>query len=284
MKGFNNIGNTCYLNSGLQMLIQNKDFCQLIINYSSKSIILNQISEFIKKYYDKSQSSIIIPTDIKKIVEDKLDIFKGFEQQDTSEFIICLINIIDDEIKKVDSNSNGIQSIFGITFNIRIKCKLSDCLQIYNKTEVDNFLLLNIDSECFSLDDAYRKFKSGEKLDGDNKYFCENCKVKRIASKRQVIDKWSKYINIYLKRFNQSGNTITKNNNDIDIPLEWRHDNKLQGAVVHFGNLNSGHYVYVGKQDSKWYLFNDSSISEINNHIELKKILSKSCWLHYLKH
>ena len=35
--------------------------------------------------------------------------------------------------------------------------------------------------------------------------------------------------------------------------------------VFHSGNLYGGHYVYAGNVNDKWYLFDDSSISELNN-------------------
>ena len=281
MKGFKNIGNTCYINSGLQMLVQNTELCQLIIKYSSGSEILNKIAQFIHQYYDESLSEIIIPLEIKNIVEDRKDLFEGFEQQDSTEFIICLLNIIDEEIKKNNKDIEGIQSIYEINFNVRIKCKSKECLQIYNRKEFNNFLLLDINSSCTSLEDAYRNFKSGVKLDSDNKYFCENCQAKKIASKRHTIDVWPKYVNIWLKRFSQNEKIFIKNNQKLDIPIKWRHNNYLQGAIIHYGSLNGGHYVYVGKHKSKWYLFNDSSVSEINNESELKNLLSNAYWLCY---
>ena len=140
---------------------------------------------------------------------------------------------------------------------------------------------MDIDSDCSSLEDAYRNFKSCAKLESDNKYFCENCQEKRSASKRHTIDQWPKYVNIWLKRFIQNGKRFTKNNQEINIPLEWRHNNHLQGAVIHYGSLDGGHYVYVGKQESKWYLFNDSLVSEIKSELELKSLLSKAYWLCY---
>lgn len=281
MKGFKNIGNTCYLNSGLQMLIQNKDLCQLIKDYSSGSEILTKIANFIDKYYDESSSDIIVPKEIKKIVEDKKELFEGFQQQDSTEFIIYLLDVIDEEIKKIHKDSGGIQPIFGIKFNVRIKCKLRECLQIYNRDDFNNFLLLDIDSDCTSLEDAYRDFKSGSKLESDDKYFCEKCQAKRIASKRHTIVEWPNHLFIWLKRFRQNGRRFTKNNQELDIPLEWRHNNKLQGAIIHYGSLDGGHYVYVGKQNNKWYLFNDSSVSEISSESELKSLLSKAYWLCY---
>ena len=286
MKGFINIGNTCYLNSGLQMLIQNEELCALIMNYASSSPILQTISNFIMEYYSPDPRPIS-PIEIKKIVEQKQDIFVGFGQQDSTEFIIYLLDIIDEEIKKADPNSKGVEPIFGINFNVKIKCKLRTCLQVYNRKEANNFLLLDIDSKCESLDDAYRIYKGSDKLESDNKYYCEKCNEKRIASKRSEIAEWPKYLFVWLKRYSQEGRRIRKNTHAINIAKEWRHGNILQGAVIHSGNLNGGHYVYVGThgqgEASKWYLYNDSSVSEINSEEELDSLLSNAYWLCYKK-
>ena len=190
---------------------------------------------------------------------------------------------VDEEIKKINNESKGIQPIFGIEFNVRIKCKLRTCLQNYNKKEINNFLLLDIDSDCSSLEDVYRNFKSSAKLELDHKYFCEKCQAKRIASKKHTINEWPTYLFIWLKRFKQEGMKLMKNNQELDIPLEWRHQNYLEGAIIHYGSLNGGHYVYVGKHNNNWYLFNDSSITEIKSESELKLLLSKAYWLSYKK-
>lgn len=283
MKGFNNIGNTCYLNAGLQMLIQNKLLCNLILKYSQQSPILKIIGNFINEYYSGSNQAIT-PIDIKRIVEEKQDLFCGYNQQDSTEFIVYLLNIIDEEIKKINPTSSGIEQIFGIQINSRIKCKLKSCLKLYNKCEYNNILLLDIDLHCKSLDDAYRTFKSSDKLETDNKYFCESCNDKRVASKRNEIKEWPQYLFVWLKRYSQVGRNIMKNSQPIKIDIEWRHQNSLQGAVIHSGDLYGGHYVYVGKQDdNKWYLFNDSSVSEIRSMEELDIHLSNAYWLCYKK-
>ncbi len=283
MKGFINIGNTCYLNAGLQMLVQNQELCALIIKYAGSSPILQTISDFIMEYYSPDPNPIS-PAPIKNIVEQKQDIFCGFAQQDSTEFIIYLLDTIDEEIKKANPNSKGIEPIFGIKFNVRIKCKLRSCLSIYNREEINNFLLLDIDSNCESLDDAYRIHRSSDKLESDNKYFCSNCNDKRIASKRSEIVQWPEYLFVWLKRYSQKGRRIMKNTQEITIRQTWRHGNNLQGAVIHSGGLNGGHYIYIGKQsNNKWYIFDDSSVSEIKSDEELESMLSRAYWLCWKK-
>jgi ubiquitin carboxyl-terminal hydrolase 4/11/15 len=112
-------------------------------------------------------------------------------------------------------------------------------------------------------------------------YYCDKCKEKRVASKRYSVEKWSPHIIVWLKRFRQTKYGNIKMNQKLDIPLEWRHDINLKGAVIHYGNLNGGHYVYVGKKNDKWYLFDDSSVSVITNEHKLKDILCHAYCLYY---
>ena len=279
MKGFNNIGNTCYLNAGLQLLIRNFDLCKIIIKYSNKSEILNKLSNIILEYYDDNTNTID-PYEIKKILENRQIIFNGFTQQDSTEFIILLLNIIDEEIKNCDPDSSELENIFGLNLNVIIKCKFIECLQIKDISEKNILLILDITDNCYTLDDCYRKFKSKNILDKDNQYFCEKCNTKRIASKRYQVINWPNYLLIYLKRFNQVGTRILKQSKSIEIPMIWRHNMHLTGAVIHYGSTSSGHYVYIGKDNNKWYLFNDNQVTEIFDN-EINNKLNSAYYLIY---
>ena len=286
MRGLINIGNTCYLNTGLHALLDNNHLCDLINKYSMSSEILGTINNFIVEYND-GKTNPISPIEIKKIIGKRNNTFDDFSQQDSSEFIIYLLDVIDEEIKKINSPhhdfpiANELEQIYGIDFDVRIKCKLKTCLKINHKIEKNYFLLLDIESNDKTLNDVYKHIKSGVKLENDNKYYCENCKEKRIASKRTNVIKWPQHLLIGLKKYKQIGNNIVKINQKIDIPLEWRHNMTLKGAILHFGNLNGGHYVYVKKNNDKWFVINDSSVNEISSQKDLFQILYDAYWLYY---
>ena len=255
IKGFNNIGNTCYINSSLQMLIQNIDFCKIILENFNKSENLQNMGNLIKEYYTTTNYAIT-PNKIKEIVGNKNKIFCGYEQQDAGEFIIYLIDIINTDLKK------ELNPLFDITTETIIKCKIRNCLRLSSTISKSPFLILPIKNECLTLDDCYREFKIHEKLEGDNMYYCENCKEKRIASKYLNIIEWSNNLIILLKRFENNKEKLFKNNKQLEIPIDWRHNFTIKGAVIHIGEINGGHYIYISRNLSNniWSMCDDSSI------------------------
>ena len=245
-KGFNNFGNTCYLNSGLQLIMNNKELCQQIVN-------IPEMSEFIKTYFNSNADSLS-PHLIKDIVSRTNREFIGYNQNDAFEFIIYFLEYIFNNIKQ-----NG---IYEIQTKITVKCKLLSCLNRSEHIEKNNFLLLDVSSDTNNLDDCYRIYKQKEKLMDDNIYFCEKCNDKRIASKRTEISLWPKHLIIVLKRFLHNGKStkITKN---IIVPVNWRHNYVLKGIVFHSGSVFGGHYIYIGYHNNKWIVFNDNSTYEL---------------------
>jgi len=250
-KGLNNIGNTCYLNAGLQLIIHNKDLCNMIVTNTNNK----DLSTFIKDYHSNNTNSLS-PINIKKLIETKNNIFKGFNQQDSSEFIIYFLDLINEEL------NNNID--YEHVIKVSIKCKLKSCLNISSHNEKNNIMFLDIKNEYTELNDCYRDYKARIKLENDNLYYCEKCKENRIASKRTEIIYWPKHLIIVLKRFNQTGTKVLKNNNEINVPLIWR-NYKLKGIVFHSGSLFGGHYVYIGNYNNQWLLFDDNHISQPNN-------------------
>jgi ubiquitin carboxyl-terminal hydrolase 36/42 len=278
MKGLINLGNTCYFNAGLQLLMQNKDLCNLILHNGNKSIILNTISQFIIQY-NTNDNNVINPIEIKKLIDIKQPNLQGFEQQDSTEFIIFFLDLINDEINKINNNSNIINKLFGIDFNVRIKCKLTSCLTIYNIKQNNNFLLLDIYDNIDNLEEMINMIKKHDKLENDNKYYCEKCKDYRIASKRLQITNFSNHLFIWIKRFN---NLLQKNNKLINIPFQWN-NMELIGAIIHFGNINGGHYIYINKLNNEhWVLFNDNTLNAININ-QTQQLLQQSYFIYYKK-
>jgi ubiquitin C-terminal hydrolase len=270
IKGFQNNGNTCYLNAGLQLIIQNKELCYLILNNKHNSDLPEMdrkdeseayhdqfesiFKKFIKAYYNED-CKVLNPQFIKEIVSHKNSIFKGNRQNDSSEFIIYFLDLINENLKK---------NIFEIKTNITIKCKLIGCLTKSCHEENNTFLFLDIDENTNNLDDCFNKYKKTVKLEGENTYFCDNCKKLRLASKKLEIISWPKHLIIILKRFEQNGSRFTKNNKDIIFPKLWQDNYILRGFVFHSGSIFGGHYIYVGFHDNMWLMFNDDSVHRVN--------------------
>jgi ubiquitin carboxyl-terminal hydrolase 8 len=261
MIGIQNIGNSCYLNAALQLLFNSTDFCKMIELNKNKSANINLISQNINLY--KLKSNIFNPSSIKKIIDSRTDLFTGMIQSDSSEVILFLFDII---------NKNNNNFLIEITTNI--KCKLSRCLHETNNIAKELFLLLPITN---TLDNSYREYKIQEKL--KSSYTCDKCKNNIISRKKIITSYWPDNLLIVLKRF---GNNMIKDNTLIDIPLLWRHGYKLMGGIIHIGNLNGGHYIYYGYDETlnSWMLANDSNISTINN---IDKYTSQSYILYYKK-
>lgn len=271
MKGLNNIGNTCYLNSALQLLIRNKDFMNLILKHQNKSDELKKISEFINEYYNGNEESLN-PRYIKNLIGKSNSLFLGLGQQDSTEFILYFLNVVNDEINKYSETKNLVDKMFQYKIKVRIKCKLLKCLHKSIHYEYNTLLMLDLNENTNTLMDCINNSFQREILDGEYKYKCENCNNKVRGSKRSNIEFLPDHLIIILKRFKTNGRSLRKNCRSIEIPLYFK-NHELKGFVHHSGSLSSGHYIYFGKEKDKWFLFNDSSVSEIknNNDFENKK-------------
>ncbi len=246
MKGIINIGNSCYLNSAIQMLFNCSDFRKLCNNINLNKIIND---------YDDVNINVFNPSEIKHIVASHNKMFANNHQHDSYEFMIYLLDIID-KYKNKD-----LYNLFGIKTRTNVKCKLLNCLHESDNTITELFLNLPLTDD---LSESYRLYKSTTILSdkNNNGYKCDKCKKISIARKKTITSFWPNNLIIVLKRFNH---LMSKDNRKVNIPLIWRHNYKLKGGIIHLGVYGGGHYVYFGEENDIWYMCNDSHISIIND-------------------
>jgi ubiquitin carboxyl-terminal hydrolase 36/42 len=259
MKGIYNIGNSCYLNSALQMLFNSDDFKEIL----KHKVFINTIFENIIDNYNSKNINIFNASEIKALVAKNNNMFNNTNQQDSYEFMIYLFDVLDKMLGNNNNNSKNIMNIlynkFGISTTYNIKCKILNCNKESETTSTELFLQLPMTDD---LSDSYRKYKSMEKLENDNAYNCDKCKRLSTARRNTITSKWPDNLIIVLKRFDHN---MRKDNRKINIPLVWRHGYKLKGGIIHLGQYGGGHYIYYGEENNNWYIANDTNISSISN-------------------
>uniref|UniRef100_A0A3B5MTY9 Ubiquitin carboxyl-terminal hydrolase 8 n=1 Tax=Xiphophorus couchianus TaxID=32473 RepID=A0A3B5MTY9_9TELE len=302
LTGLRNLGNTCYMNSILQCLCNTPRMADyfnnnLYLEDINRSNILGHKGEVAEEFGVIMKAlwaglyKCISPRDFKSTIGKINDQFAGYDQQDSQELLLFLMDGLHEDLNKADNrkrykeeendhlddqNAANVawnkhkllnESIIVALFQGQFKSTVQ-CLTCHRKSRTfETFMYLSLPlastSKC-SLQDCLRLFSKEEKLTDNNKVFCRHCKAHRDSTKKLEIWKVPPIVLVHLKRFSYEGRWRQKLQTSVDFPLDSLdlaqyvigpkqnlRRYNLYAVSNHYGGLDGGHYTAYCKNSLK---------------------------------
>ncbi|XP_041319290.1 ubiquitin carboxyl-terminal hydrolase 48 isoform X2 [Pyrgilauda ruficollis] len=283
--GLTNLGATCYVNTFLQMWFLNLELRQALYlcpsacgdgvpkdtDYEPQTIC--EHLQYLFALLQNSKRRYIDPSGFVKA----LGLDTG-QQQDAQEFSKLFMSLLEDTLSKQKNPDvrNIVQKQFcGECAYVTV------CNQCGRESKlVSKFYELELNIQGHKqLTDCITEFLKEEKLEGDNRYFCETCQSKQNATRKIRLLSLPCTLNLQLMRFvfdRQTGhkkklNTYIGFSELLDMEPFMEQKNgvyvyELSAVLIHRGvSAYSGHYIAHVKdpQTGEWYKFNDEDIEKM---------------------
>ena len=315
LTGLVNLGNTCYINSCLQIISHIPELNRYVGDYLNKNNDFDNLSvKFLKEWYDLyalmwKKNCIISPNRFIKYIhniskEKKNELFSGFMQNDSTEFMYFILQIMDEALKSSNDdkyllnsllkNSNKDNSFHNFLKSQYKKCysKIDELFTIYVRMDIvdvktkknlshnyESFYILDLPIDSLHINDCLSNHFKDEEMNkqNNNQYYDDKENKYKDVLKKTSIYNTPPYLLLQLKRWNQN---LKKNQRLIHYDIENLNitpfmcknnmkkncNYKLFGIINHSGNVFGGHYYsYIKSFDNKWYEFNDSNVKEISS-------------------
>jgi hypothetical protein len=137
--GLRNMGNTCYLNSAIQMLFSVRPFLvamskfhKTVHSLSDQTIstpLLESVLDLAQRMGVLQPTSLLEklnsaadPSQLKRTLDNLTDKFKGYEQRDSHEFAATFIDLLHEEVSAVDSDAFDPTDTFLLNVQVCLKC------------------------------------------------------------------------------------------------------------------------------------------------------------------
>jgi ubiquitin carboxyl-terminal hydrolase 8 len=254
LSGLANLGNTCFINSCIQILSHTYEFNNFLDNESYKLKLKNIYDSALLIEWDNlrkllwKENCIVSPGKFVKTIQKVaglkgMELFTGYSQNDVSEFLLFLIDCFHTSLSRgvkmtISGNPENDKDVLAIKcFEMVKKTYSKDYSEIWNLfyavhvseiSRIDNGKVLSVNPEPFfmvdlpippnikepSLIDCFNYYVDGEIIEN---YTDEETNEKVNIRKRILFWSFPNILAIDLKRFN---NRFQKNQMYINFPLD----------------------------------------------------------------
>lgn len=255
--GIDNVGNTCYLNSALQVLFFSPQLTNIIMFFkdrfdNGKDSVAKSYITVVEQLYSGKKPQVA------DLMHNFLKEYKYFEnmrmQHDSHETTMCILDSLYESLKGKD---NFISTIFDSVFENIVQCK--DCgHKVVNKETARNIC---INSNAETVQEGIDATFTEEKMDDYKCDMCseKDCYRKKIHSKHSYIVMIT--INMYDNYGRKSKTTMNIDNTIVINDKKYT----LYASVCHHGSADNGHYTASVKSDNIWYIIDDETVYEVKD-------------------
>ncbi|XP_044308949.1 ubiquitin carboxyl-terminal hydrolase 20 isoform X5 [Varanus komodoensis] len=106
LTGMKNLGNSCYMNAALQALSNCPPLTQFflecggLVRTDKKPALCKSYQKLISEVWHKKRPSYVVPSSLSHGIKLVNPMFRGYAQQDTQEFLRCLMDQLHEELKE----------------------------------------------------------------------------------------------------------------------------------------------------------------------------------------
>uniref|UniRef100_A0A8C8E080 Ubiquitin carboxyl-terminal hydrolase 33 n=1 Tax=Oryzias sinensis TaxID=183150 RepID=A0A8C8E080_9TELE len=114
-----NIGNTCYMNAALQALSNCPPLTQFflecggLVKTDKKPALCKSYQKLVSDLWHKNRPSYVVPTSLFQGIKAINPMFRGYSQQDSQEFLRCLMDQLHEELKEPMPEPNDLSNVQG---------------------------------------------------------------------------------------------------------------------------------------------------------------------------
>lgn len=257
--GLQNLGNTCFMNSALQCIVNTQPLLDyFLIGLFESDININKANPYgsaglfsnafacLAVASWRQEGTCIVPKYLLELVTKYAPHFQHGLQQDAHEFLSFFLDILHEELNRADkespcpglahkrscenraarswrrylrTNSSIIVDLFQGQLRSTTRCK--SCKG--ENVKFERFIHLSLPvprSGKASLVDCFKEFSKPEALNDDNGWVCPRCQIKVNAVRKSEIWKLPPILIIHLKRFWYDGKKFGKITEMVKYPLD----------------------------------------------------------------
>jgi ubiquitin carboxyl-terminal hydrolase 22/27/51 len=279
-RGLVNLGNSCWLNALLQILIRLPVFFDRANGPLSAALadLQTQLT---------TNGKALEPTNFVVKLNDQFDFLDVEEQQDAYEFLILFLDALRDEqggtsagltaadLEVVQSClSTPLDRLFGFILRNTLTCDGCKAVDLSYVRSAVLSLFVPVGGGAVTLMDCLRLCFSDSSTNSKDDRRCEHCHevTDCLICPSFLPDFMPLILIVHLSRFRVGKNGYVKNNIKVALPevMDFQEDfgipvrYQLLGFVSHYGSIDAGHYTSIMRDGDFHFIFDDEEVIPVD--------------------